>query len=244
VLFLAEAFTRPKMMAALAKAGFSQSYTYFTWRNTKAELIDYMTELTALPERDFFRPNFFPSTPDILPKFLQTDNPAAFRIRAALAAMLSGSYGIYSGFELCEGTPIPGTEEYLNSEKYEIKVRDWNAPGNIKDFIRRLNEMRRSLPALQTHLGIRFHDFADESVLFFAKQAPGESKVVFVAILLDPNAWADSWIELPLKDYGLDNMGKLKVVDAFHNASWTIENPWVQVTLTPDNPLWVRVVGI
>ena len=244
VLFLAEAFTRPKMMAALAKAGFTQSYTYFTWRNTKAELTDYMTELTQSAEREFFRPNFFVNTPDILPKFIQTDNPAAFRIRAALAATLSGTYGIYSGYELCEGAAIPNSEEYLHSEKYEVKVRDWNAPGNIKDFITRLNEMRRGLPALQTHLGIHFHEFADDKVLFFAKQAQGDGKVVFVAVLLDPTAWIDQWIELPLKPYGLDNMGKLKFADAFNSGQWASENDWAQVVLTPDNPLWVRVVGI
>ena len=135
-IFLAEAFTRPKMMRALAKVGFSQSYTYFTWRNTKAELTEYLTELIEYPASEYFRPNFFTNTPDILPVFLQEGGRPAFRIRLVLAATLSPAYGIYNGFELCENTPIPGREEYLHSEKYEYKVWDWDRPGNIKDDIR------------------------------------------------------------------------------------------------------------
>ena len=135
VIFLAEAFTRPKMMKALAKLGFTQSYTYFTWRTDKEELQDYLSELTGYPEREYFRPNFFVNTPDILPVHLQTGEPWMFKSRVALAATLSSNYGIYNGFELLEHEPIPGREEYLNSEKYEIKVRDWDKPGNIKDYI-------------------------------------------------------------------------------------------------------------
>ena len=131
VLFLAEAFTRPKLMYRLAKVGFTQSYTYFTWRNTKQEIIEYLTELNAPPVREFFRPNFFVNTPDINPLFLQTGGRRAFLIRAALACTLSGLWGMYSGFELCEAAPLPGREEYLDSEKYQIRVRDITAPGNI-----------------------------------------------------------------------------------------------------------------
>src|SRR6202167_6251753 len=149
VIFLAEAFTRPKVMSALAKAGFTQSYTYFTWRNTKRELTEYLTELTRTPMRDYFRPNFFVNTPDILAPILQTGGHAAFKMRLVLAATLSPSYGIYSGFELCEDRAVAGTEEYLNSEKYQIKVRDWNQPDNIKEFIGRVNSIRRDNPALQ-----------------------------------------------------------------------------------------------
>jgi len=148
VIFLSEAFTRPKLMKALAKLGFSQSYTYFTWRTGKDELQAYLTEITSYPERDYFRPNFFTSTPDILPVHLQSGEPWIFKARVALAATLSGNYGIYNGYELLEHTPIPGKEEYLDSEKYEVKVRDWNKPGNIKSYIGHLNWVRRSNPAL------------------------------------------------------------------------------------------------
>ena len=139
VIFLAEAFTRPKLMKGLAKLGFTQSYTYFTWRTQRWELEQYLTELTKYPERDYYRPNFFVNTPDILPYHLQSGEPWMFKSRVALAATLSGTYGIYNGFELLEHEPIPGREEYLDSEKYEIKVRDWDKPGNIKPYIRDLN---------------------------------------------------------------------------------------------------------
>src|SRR5207245_4457557 len=129
--FLAEAFTRTKLMYRVAKLGFSQSYTYFTWRNTKAELQDYLIELTTTAPRDFFRPNFFVNTPDINPFYLQSSGRAGFLIRAALAATLSGLWGMYSGFEICEAAPLPGREEYLDSEKYAVRVRDFAAPGNI-----------------------------------------------------------------------------------------------------------------
>ena len=131
-------------MKALAKLGFTQSYTYFTWRTGKDELQAYLSEITGYPEREYFRPNFFVNTPDILPFHLQTGEPWMFKARVALAATLSGNYGIYNGFELLEHEPIPGKEEYLNSEKYELKVRDWNEPGNIKTYIGRLNRMRRA----------------------------------------------------------------------------------------------------
>src|SRR5438874_1400522 len=143
VVFLSEAFTRPKMMYRLAKAGFSQSYTYFTWRNTKQELTDYFTELISSAVRDYFRPHLFVNTPDINPYFLQTSGRPGFLIRAALAATLSGLWGMYSGFELCEGTALPGREEYLDSEKYQIRVRDYDAPGNISAEIAKLNQIRR-----------------------------------------------------------------------------------------------------
>ena len=148
MLFLSEAFSRPKIMKGLAKLGFTQSYSYFTWRTHKAELQEYLSEITRYPEREYFRPNFFVSTPDILPVHLQKGEPWMFKSRLALAATLSSNYGIYNGFELLEHEPIPGREEYLNSDKYEIKVRDWDKPGNIKDYIGRLNRLRRENPAL------------------------------------------------------------------------------------------------
>src|SRR5580658_3554051 len=186
VIFLAEAFTRPKLMKELAKAGFSQSYTYFTWRNTKYELTEYLTELTQTPMREYFRPNFFTNTPDILAPVLQTGGPAAFRLRLVLAATLSPSYGIYSGFELCEDRAVAGTEEYLNSEKYQIKVRDWNQPDNIKEFIGRINSIRRDNPALQQFLNLRFLNTDNDQILFFSKATPDMADVILVAINLDP----------------------------------------------------------
>ena len=142
-IFLAEAFTRPAVMRRLGKIGFTQSYTYFTWRNFKKEIIEYLTELTQTEMKEYYRGNFFANTPDILPEILQVGGRPAFKMRFALAATLSSVYGIYSSFELCEGTPIPGKEEYLNSEKYEIKNWDWDRPGNIKDYIAHINQIRR-----------------------------------------------------------------------------------------------------
>jgi starch synthase (maltosyl-transferring) len=145
VLFLSEAFTRPSMMYRLAKIGFAQSYTYFIWRNSKRELTEYFTELTTQAPKDFFRPHLFVNTPDINPYFLQSSGRAGFLIRSALAATLSGLWGMYSGFELCEAAPLPGREEYMDSEKYQIKQRDWQAPGNIIAEISRLNQIRRTI---------------------------------------------------------------------------------------------------
>ncbi len=186
ILFLAEAFTRPIVMKELAKAGFTQSYTYFTWRNSKSELIDYMNELVTPPMRDYFRPNFFANTPDILAPVLQAGGRAAFKLRLVLAATLSPSYGIYSGFELCENHAVPGTEDYLNSEKYEIKVRDWNAPGNIKEFIARINAIRSGNAALRELTNIRFLPTDNDQLLLYAKTTIDMDNVLLVAVNLDP----------------------------------------------------------
>jgi starch synthase (maltosyl-transferring) len=184
VIFLSEAFTRPKVMKALAKLGFSQSYTYFTWRTGKEELQTYLSEITGYPEREYFRPNFFVNTPDILPFHLQSGEPWIFKARVALAATLSGNYGIYNGFELLEHEPIPGKEEYLNSEKYELKVRDWNRPGNIKDYIGNLNRIRRSNPALLQTSNLRFAQVDDGEVIGFVKQSSAGENAVAVAVAL------------------------------------------------------------
>ena len=195
VIFLSEAFTRPPMLKTLAKAGFGQSYTYFTWRNTKAELTEYLTELSQSETREYLRPNFFANTPDILPPFLQTGGRPAFRIRLVLAATLSSLYGIYNGFELCEATAIPGTEEYLHSEKYQYKVWDWDRPGNIKDDIARINRIRRDNPALHEFDNIRFHPASDDHVLFYGKTA-GDN-VILVAVNLDPFVAREAALEFP-----------------------------------------------
>ena len=183
-IFLSEAFTRPKLMKALAKLGFSQSYTYFTWRTTKSELQSYLTEITGHPEREYFRPNFFVNTPDILPYHLQGGEPWMFKARLALAATLAGAYGVYNGFELIEHTPIPGKEEYLDSDKYEIKTRDWNAPGNIKDYITAINRLRRAHPALLQTDDLRFAQLDDPQVIGFVKESTDHSEAVAVAIAL------------------------------------------------------------
>jgi starch synthase (maltosyl-transferring) len=184
VIFLSEAFTRPKVMKALAKLGFNQSYTYFTWRTGKDELQAYLSEITRYPERDYFRPNFFVNTPDILPVHLQTGKPWIFKARVALAATLSGNYGIYNGFELLEHEPLPGKEEYLNSEKYELKTRDWNKPGNIKDYIGRLNRLRRDNPALLQTSNLRFAQVDDGEVIGFVKESVAGDNAVAVAVAL------------------------------------------------------------
>jgi len=204
VIFLAEAFTRPKMMKALAKAGFTQSYTYFTWRTTKQELIDYFTEITRPPVAEYFRGHLWPNTPDILSPVLVHGGRPAFRMRLVLAATLSSLYGIYSGYELCENEPYGhGTEEYLNSEKYELKVRDWQAPGNITDLVVALNRIRREHPALQLYTNLRFYPADDPHVLFYGKMTPARDDVVFVAVNLDPHAPHAAWLELPLAELGL-----------------------------------------
>jgi starch synthase (maltosyl-transferring) len=186
VIFLSEAFTRPRLMYRLAKLGFSQSYTYFTWRESKRDFIEYLTELTQTAVRDFYRPNFFVNTPDINPRHLQTGTRASFMIRAALAATLSGLWGVYCGFELCEGRALPESEDYLDSEKYQLRAWDWSRPGNIVAEITTLNRIRRANPALQTHLGVTFLDAHNDHVLCFEKATPARDNVIVVAISLDP----------------------------------------------------------
>jgi starch synthase (maltosyl-transferring) len=185
VLFLSEAFTRPKVMKALAKLGFSQSYTYFTWRTTKHELQSYLSELAGFPEREFYRPNFFVTTPDILPVQLQTGETWLFKSRAALAALLSSNYGIYNGFELIEHEPIPGREEFINSEKYELKTRDWNKPGNIKAYLGTLNRIRRENAALQQTSNLRFLTVDDDGVTGFLKESVDGSNAIAAVVAID-----------------------------------------------------------
>ena len=220
-VFLAEAFTRPKVMYRLAKIGFSQSYTYFTWRNTKQELQTYLTELTTTAPKDFFRPHFFVNTPDINPAFLHRSGRAGFLIRAALAATLSGLWGVYNGFEYCESAAVPGKEEYLNSEKYEIK--SWTAPPaeNIIPEISRLNRIRRSNAALQTHLGVEFLNAFNDQVLYFLKMAP-DGNAVLIAISLDPFNVQDAEIEIPLWRFGLADDASLAAEDLMreHHFVW------------------------
>jgi starch synthase (maltosyl-transferring) len=220
VVFLSEAFTRPKLMYRLAKVGFSQSYTYFTWRNTKAEITEYLTELTTPPVADFFRPNFFVNTPDINPVFLQTSGRAGFLIRAALAATLSGLWGVYSGFEICEAAPLPGREEYLDSEKYEIRPRDYAAPGNIVAEIAALNRIRRRHPALQSHLGLTFYNAFNDQIILYGKRDPSDGSMVLVAVSFDPHIAQEAVVEVPLWEFGLGDQAAISVADLMRGDSF------------------------
>lgn len=221
VMFLAEAFTKPAMMARLGKVGYSQSYTYFTWRNTKAELQAYFSELNQPPWSHCYRPNFFVNTPDINPFFLHESGRPGFLIRAALATMGSGLWGMYSGFELCESAPIPGKEEYLDSEKYEIRPRDYTAPGNIIAEIAQLNRIRRLNPALQTHLGVAFFNCYNDNILYFAKRTPDRQNYILVAINLDPYNAQEANFELPLWELGLDDNAATSGTDLMTGHTWT-----------------------
>jgi starch synthase (maltosyl-transferring) len=231
LVFLSEAFTKPKMMRVLAKAGFSQSYTYFTWRNTKQELTEYLSEVSAAWSADYFRPNFFTNTPDILPFFLQQDGRAVFMIRAVLAATLSPLYGIYSGFELCENAALPGREEYRDSEKYQFKPRDWNGPGNIKGLITRLNAARQSNPALQHLSNLRFHTAENDKILFYAKASGGN--VLLIAVNLDPLNLQTAAVEWPLWEYGLAWDADYVVEDLLTGERWTWHGARNYVELDP-----------
>jgi starch synthase (maltosyl-transferring) len=203
VLFLAEAFTRPKVMQALAKVGFTQSYTYFTWRNFKPELVEYFTELTRTETAEYLRGNLFVNTPDILPPILQQGGRPAFKMRLALAATLSSVYGMYSGYELCENTAIPGTEEYLDAEKFEIKVRDWNAPGNLNAYVARINALRRENPALHEYRNLRFHACDDDNILAYGKRSFDGRNTLLVTINLDPFETHEGQVRLPLEEWGI-----------------------------------------
>ena len=213
VIFLAEAFTRPKMMKSLAKMGYTQSYTYFTWRNSKWDITQYLTELTQTEMKYYFRANFFPNTPDILPTFLQTGGRPAFLIRAVLATTLTTVYGIYSGFELCENVPVPGKEEYLNSEKYQFKERDWNAPGNIKDYITKLNKIRNQNRALHEYENLRFHTVENEQIIFYSKATEGLDSIILVLVNLDPYNSQSGFAYVPLESFGINGNDPFQMED-------------------------------
>jgi len=213
VIFLAEAFTRPEMMKSLSQLGFTQSYTYFTWRNTKREITEYLTELTQTEMRYYFRANFFPNTPDILPTFLQTGGHPAFLIRAVLAATLSTAYGIYSGFELCENVPVPGQEEYLNSEKYQFKQRDWDAPGNIKNYLTKLNRIRRQSRALREYENLRFQTVENEQIIFYSKATEALDSTILVLVNLDPYNTQSGFAYVPLESFAINDGDPFQVED-------------------------------
>ncbi|NVD44752.1 alpha-1,4-glucan--maltose-1-phosphate maltosyltransferase [Qipengyuania atrilutea] len=240
VIFLSEAFTRPTMMYRLAKVGFSQSYTYFTWRNEKHELIDYITELTTEAPKDFYRPHFFVNTPDINPVFLQKGGRPAHRIRAALAATLSGLWGVYSGFELCDATPLgPDKEEYLDSEKYEIRPREWRSANDIVDDITRFNELRREHPALQTHLNTQFYLAHNDSIIWYGKPSPDGSEMIMVMVSLDPHYPQECDFEVPLWEFGLGDDATIPVEDMFGGYRFEWHGKYQHIALDPDEPFRV-----
>jgi starch synthase (maltosyl-transferring) len=234
VIFLSEAFTRPKMMKALAKSGFTQSYTYFAWRNEKQELIDYLTEITTPPVSEYFRGHFWPNTPDILTAALVKGGRPAFKMRLVLAATLSPLYGVYSGYELGENVPFAeGSEEYLHSEKYELKTRDWEAAGNLTDFITRVNRIRREHVALQVMTNLKFYESANPDVLWYAKTTPGGNDVVFVAVSLDVSRPQDSMVDVPLDALGLAADEPYEMHELLSDTRWPWQGPRGYVRLDP-----------
>ncbi|EDY17117.1 alpha amylase, catalytic region [Chthoniobacter flavus Ellin428] len=262
-LFLSEAFTRPKMMKVLAKAGFTHSYTYFTWRNTKEGLTKYFTEITQTECSEYMRPNLWPNTPDILPSFLQFGGRSAFIIRAVLAATLSPVYGIYSGFELCENLGLDkkpwdaasnvghflhlcdndykqlAKEEYLDSEKYQWKQRDWNAPGNIKEIITRLNRIRHENRALQQLRNLQFQRTENDLVLYYSKMTAARDNIILVVVSLDPFHFQDAYIDVPVDQFGWVEDQQYQVHDLLNDERylWTGRRNFVR--LHPDKPAHV-----
>jgi starch synthase (maltosyl-transferring) len=234
VIFLSEAFTKPKMMKVLGKAGFTQSYTYFTWRNSKQELTEYLTELTQTEMREYFRGNLWPNTPDILPFVLQDGGRPAFMIRIVLAATMSTLYGIYSGYELCENEALPGREEYLDSEKYQFKQRDWNAPGNIKDWITRLNQIRRENRALRLYDNLRFYHAENEAILFYGKTTPARDNIILVVLNLDPHRKEHSFVDVPIDQFGLTEGERYQVHDLLSDARYVWHARRNYVELDPE----------
>jgi starch synthase (maltosyl-transferring) len=235
LIFLAEAFTRPKPMRRLAKLGFTQSYNYFPWRNSKDELEGYLTELTQTEVAEFLRPNLWPNTPDILTQFLQTDGRAAFAIRLVLAATLGACYGIYGpAFELCENTPRePGSEEYLNSEKYEIKRWDLSAPHCLEKLIAHVNQIRRENPALQSNRNLKFHHTDNSELIAYTKSTDDKTNTILTIINLSPHYTHSGWLELPLEEFGLEAKKTYQMHDLLTDARYLWRGPRNYIELNP-----------
>jgi starch synthase (maltosyl-transferring) len=235
VILLSEAFTRPRVMYALAKLGFTQSYTYFAWRNTKWELIQYFTELSQSEVREYFRPNLWPNTPDILTEYLQFGGRPAFMSRLVLAATLAASYGIYGpAFELCENRPLaPGSEEYLNSEKYEIRHWELDRPDSLKELIARVNRIRRENPALHQNHNLQFHRLDNDQLIAYSKSSEDESNLILVVVNLDPYHKQSGWLELPLESFGLSPDQSFQVHDLLSDGRYFWQGPRNYVELNP-----------
>jgi starch synthase (maltosyl-transferring) len=244
-IFLAEAFTRPKVMHRLAKLGFTQSYTYFTWRNTRHELTEYFTELAHGPGRDYFRPNAWPNTPDILPEVLQVGGRGAFMARVVLAATLSANYGLYGpAYELLEHLPRePGSEEYLHSEKYQLRHWDLARPDSLAGFIAVLNIARRENAALQSNASLRFLPIDNERMIAYAKSTPALDNIVVTVVNLNPHHGESGWVEMDLKALGLpaDEPYEMHDVLGDQRFLWNGARNWV--SLDPQrSPAHVMVV--
>lgn len=235
-IFLSEAFTRPKVMYHLAKLGFTQSYTYFAWRNSRWELTQYLEELTRTEVREYFRPNFWPNTPDILNEYLQFGGRPAFMIRLVLAATLAANYGIYGpAFELCVRTPRePGSEEYLDSEKYELKVWNLETPQSLRHFIAQVNRIRRTNPALQSDWQLQFHPVDNDQLICYSKQTEDRSNVIVVVVNLDPFHTQSGWVSLPLEELGIDPQRPYQMHDLLSNARYLWRGPRNYVELRSD----------
>jgi starch synthase (maltosyl-transferring) len=235
VIFLAEAFTRPKVMYGLAKLGFSQSYTYFAWRNTKWELTEYFTELTQTEVREYFRPSLWTNTPDILTEYLQMGGRPGFVVRLILAATLGASYGIYGpAFELCENRAKEfGSEEYLDSEKYQIRHWDIDRPDSLKDLITRVNRIRRENPALQSDRNLMFHHVDNDQLICFSKQTNDRSNIILVVVNLDPHHTHGGWLEIPMEPLGLEAHQPFQVHDLLGDARFLWHGSRNYVELNP-----------
>jgi starch synthase (maltosyl-transferring) len=235
IIFLAEAFTRPKVMYNLAKRGFTQSYTYFAWRNTKWELTQYFTELAQTDVREFFRPNPWPNTPDILNEFLQFGGRPAFMIRLILAATLGATYGIYGpAFELCENVPRePGSEEYLNSEKYEIRHWPGGRDNSLKPLIARVNQIRQANPALQHDWYLKFHPTDNEAIICYSKTTADLDNAIIVAVNLSPYHTHTGWVELDFEALGLEAGQPYQVHDLLSDARYLWSGTRHYVELNP-----------
>ena len=234
-IFLAEAFTRPKVMYRLAKLGFSQSYTYFAWRNTKRELIQYFRELTKSEVREYFRPSLWPNTPDILTEYLQFGGRPAFMTRLVLAATLGANYGVYGpAFELCvDRAREPGSEEYLDSEKYQIQNWHSGNADSLKEFIARVNRIRRENPALQSNSGLSFHDIDNEQIICYSKQSGDRMNVVVVAVNLDPHHVQSGWLSLDLEALGFGGDASYQAHDQLTGARFLWQGTSNYIELDP-----------
>jgi starch synthase (maltosyl-transferring) len=235
VIFLAEAFTRPKVMHRLAKLGFTQSYTYFAWRNTKHEIVEYFTELTQTPSCEYFRPNLWPNTPDILTEYLQFNGRAGFMVRLTLAATLGASYGIYGpAFELLEHEPRePGSEEYLDSEKYQRRVWDLEQPASLAPFIARVNRIRRENVALQSDWSLRFHRIDNDALIAYSKRSDDGGNVLLCVVNLDPHHAQAGWLELDLEALDIPEGGRFQAHDLLSEARFLWQGRRNYVALDP-----------
>jgi starch synthase (maltosyl-transferring) len=234
IIFLSEAFTRPKVMASLAKIGFTQSYTYFTWRVSKQELTEYMNELVFGPSRNYFRPNFWPNTPDILPYHLQHQGENIFIIRLALAATLSSNYGIYGpAYEWHDNIPMPGKEEYFNSEKYEIKHHDWKKTNSMTDIISILNAARKNNKALQSTWNLQFCTIENENLLGYLKATDDLSNIILLVVNLDAHSRQSGYIQLPLSTLKINGRVNVKAHDIVTDEQYTWTQEWNYIELDP-----------